>query len=569
MMTQIFELKTREDWSKGLFDGAALIERVAPSGIATAQLILDANYQTYYSIEVDNPSIEYSGVWEEENLTAYGSMSTYYVMSTKQRGAQAVAEFEGFGVDLFYMSHPQGGVAKLEIDDIILENIDMYGMVSTSLYGRYFLGHGIHRLVLEHTGRARATSYWLGTVKDIIGTSVSPNVTLYPRIEDTEDGNWGIFARSNVTFYLLNRRTNEISESFYISEIRRRRFVPGVSVVVGPASSLVPGDLAAFSTYAPRANIDALRIYTVQETIGRYASPVFDSLEVDTNYWPLIEFETRIPGGRTVTLYGKVGGTPIPDPSWAISTFQDMPITGDYSNPLYGEKHRFGFGMYARSNYSTYDHLPTGRYFQFEVELGSGAELAESPFLQNMKLFFVPMKKDRFFNYLPQPYTTWLINGLTRFLGAVRSVLLWLNKTAKDLVNSYSISYATDDYLTIYGEELRVPRRFRESEEAYRARLLAMFQGYGLGGRKDFLETVISAYVGQTVTVQQRIPYTVGWIMGSSFLGVDTYLGVYAEDAFTWDCYIPSLYTGVTEDQIREFIDYLRPVGTLYNIIWT
>jgi len=557
-MVQIFELKNREDWEKGVFDGTTLIERIAPSGIATAQLVLSANYQTYFEVEVDDPSIEYSGVWEEENLTAYGSLSTYYVMSTKQRGAQAVARFEGFGVDLFYMSHPQGGVAKLEIDDIILENIDMYGVVPESLSGRYFLGHGIHRLVLEHTGRAREMSYWLGTVKDIIGTSVSPNVTLYPRIGDTADGSWGIYAETNYTYYLLNQRSDELSESFYVSEMRRRRFVPGVSVIVGTLSQLVPGDVAAFSTYAPKANIDGLRIYTAQETIGRYASPVFDSLEVDTNYWPLTEFETRIPGGRTVTLFGKVGDTPIPDSSWAISTFQDMPITGDYSDPLYGEKHRFGF-----------EDLPVGRYFQFEVELDAGAELAKSPSLQNMKLFFIPMKKDRFFNYLPQPYTTWVINGLTRFLGGLRSVLLWLNKTAKDLVNSYSISYATDDYLTIYGEELSVPRRFGEGESAYRARLLAMFQGYGLGGRKDFLETVISAYVGQPVTVQQRIPYTVGWVLGSSFLGVDTYLGMYAEDAFAWDVYIPSLYTGVVEDQIREFIDYLRPVGTIYYIIWT
>lgn len=557
-MAQIFELKTREDWEKGIFDGTTLIERVAPSGIGTAQLILDANYQTYYPIEVDDPSIEYSGVWEEEDLVAYGSMGFYHVMSTKQRGAQAVAEFEGFGVDLFYMSHPRGGVAKLEIDDIILENIDMYGMVSESLYGRYFLGHGTHRLALKHTGRARATSYWLGTVRDVIGTSVSPNVTLYPRVEDTEEGNWGVYAETSSTFYLLNRRTDERSDSFYISDIRRRVFVPGVSVTVGPASLLIGGDLAAFSTYAPKANIDGLRVYTVQEMVGRYASPVFDSLEADTNYWPLIGFETRIPEARNIALYGKVGDTPVPDSSWSIAAAQDMAVTGEYSDSLYGESQRFGF-----------EDLPVGQYFQFETQLASITDQTESPSLQNMKLFFVPMKKDRFFNYLPQPYTTWLINGLTRFLGAIRSVLLWLNKTAKDLVNSYSISYATDDYLTVYGEELRVPRRFRESEEAYRTRLLAMFQGYGLGGRKDFLETVISAYVGQTVTVLQRTPYTVGWVMGSSFLGIDTYLGSHAVDTFTWDVYIPSLYTGVVEDQIREFIDYLRPVGTIYNIIWT
>ena len=367
---------------------------------------------------------------------------------------------------------------------------------------------------------------------------------------------------------MINRQTDQISSSFYVSEVRRRKFVPGVSVVIGTSNLLEPGDLAAFSTYAPRANIDALRVYTQQQPIGRYASPVFDSLEDEANYWPVVEFEVRNPQGRAITLHGKTGGVAVPDSSWAISTSQDMPTTGDYANALYGEVHRFGFGMYSRSNLSTYEHLPLGRYFQFEAQLDSGSPLSESPLLQNMKLFFVPMKKDRFFNFFPQPYTTWLLNGFTRFLGAIRSTLLWLNKVADDLVKSYSISYATDDYLTTYGEEMRVPRRFAESEDAYRARLLSMFRGYGQGGTKSFLEAVIGAYVGQTVTVQGRTPYSTGWILGSSYLGVDTYLGMYFEDAFIWDVYIPALYTGVTEDQIRDFVDFLRPVGTTPNIIW-
>lgn len=555
-MTQIFELKTREDWERGLFDDITLIERVAPSGIATAQLILAADYGTYYTLESDNPAISFSGSW---NNRIYAGSISDVVKETIQTGAQAVVDFEGFGADLFYIAHDLGGVAKVEIDDLILANIDMYAPAISSMYARYFVGHGTHRLTLEHTGRAREMSYWLGTVEDVVGTSISPNVTLYPRVEDTQDGEWGIYAETNYTFYLLNRRTNQISSSFYVSSGRRRAFVPGVSVIIGTTNlPLIPGDEASFSTFSPRANIDAVRVYTHQQTVGRYASPVFDSLEGEANYWPALEFEVRNPVGKSIQLFGKTGDVPTPDSSWTISTGQDLPGTDDYFDPLYGEVHRFGF-----------EDLPVGRYFQFEAELNSGSPLSKSPVLQKMKLFFTPMKRDRFFNFFPQPYTTWLINGFTRFIGAIRSVLLWLNKAADDLIKSYSISYATDEYLTTYGEELKVPRRFAESEDAYRARLLSMFRGYGQGGTKSFLEGVIGAYVGQPVVVEQRTPQSMGWIMGFSYLGVDTYLGMYFEDAFVWDVYIPVTYVGVTEDQIRDFIHYLRPVGTIYNVIWT
>lgn len=552
-MTQIFELKTRADWEKGIFDDADLIERVAPSGIATAQLVLAANYNTYLGIETGHPGLSFSGIWSEEELA--GSISQY-VRTTSQAGAKAVAEFEGFGVDLFYMMHNRGGVARVEIDDTILANLDMYSPTIQSVSTRYFLSHGRHRLTLEHVGKAHETGYWLGTVEDVVGSSISPNVMLYSGPADTQDGNWGIYVETNYTYYLLNRRTEDISDSFYISNVMRRTFVPGVEVVVGAATLLNPGDEASFQTYGSVVNIDALRAYMLQQTGGRYASPVFDSLVDDANYWPMIRFETRVPAERSIVLYGKTGDTPTPDATWAIGSAQSMVETSEYANPLRGEIQRFGF-----------EDLPTGRYFQFEVQLDSGQGM-ESPWLENMRLFFVPMKKDRFFNFFPQPYTTWLINGLTRVLGAFRAVLLWLNKVAKDLVKSYSISYATDDYLTIYGEELRVPRRFGESEDAYRARLLSMFQGYGLGGRKSFLEYTIGAYVGRTVTIVQREPDLMGWILGESHLGVDTYLGTFWY-AFIWDVYVPADYEGVTEDQIRDFIDFLRPVGTVYTIIWT
>ncbi|EPZ47623.1 hypothetical protein [Alicyclobacillus acidoterrestris] len=115
-------------------------------------------------------------------------------------------------------------------------------------------------------------------------------------------------------------------------------------------------------------------------------------------------------------------------------------------------------------------------------------------------------------------FTTSTTSTLYQILGGVGAALDNVDPAQINLANNIgSVTSATGEYLDLQGKDWGIPRRYKESDDSYRARILAELPTYASGPTVDNIKSVVRAFTGVDPDIFEYGPD--GFTMGVSIMG--------------------------------------------------
>ncbi|GIM47047.1 hypothetical protein DNHGIG_25960 [Collibacillus ludicampi] len=118
---------------------------------------------------------------------------------------------------------------------------------------------------------------------------------------------------------------------------------------------------------------------------------------------------------------------------------------------------------------------------------------------------------------------------LGQLFGAVGAQLDAVDPAQTNLASQFAVSTATGDALDKHGKDWGVPRRYGESDDAYRARILAVLPIYTNGPTVQAISTIVQNFTGVPPIIIEYGPD--GFTMGVSPMGQFVFSD---EDPFTF-----------------------------------
>ncbi|MBI3953508.1 MAG: hypothetical protein HY330_03245, partial [Chloroflexi bacterium] len=118
-------------------------------------IFLDAFLADAAFLEESSPQVAYGGAWTNwTDAGLLGGTARY----SNQTGASATFHFSGSSMTLVYARHPEGGIATVSIDGVVVDSLDMYGSLALQRRRTYSLAAGAHQLVVSVSGTKSAAS---------------------------------------------------------------------------------------------------------------------------------------------------------------------------------------------------------------------------------------------------------------------------------------------------------------------------------------------------------------------------------------------------------------------------
>ncbi len=118
--------------------------------------LISPPYPGWYSFESDNPNVVYASPWEAR-LVREASRGQYH--RSEALDSRLSFRFEGEGLRLRYVAARNMGIFEVVVDGRVIDTIDAYAS-ELSFPGTqvYFVGRGMHQLVIRISGRHNRAS---------------------------------------------------------------------------------------------------------------------------------------------------------------------------------------------------------------------------------------------------------------------------------------------------------------------------------------------------------------------------------------------------------------------------
>ena len=482
-----------------------------------------------------------------------------------------------YAIDIAVSQSVYGGILHVEVDTQPYFATSCFTGVTNPPY-RIYLDGQTHTIRLTLLGDYQWGTSVTGSVYTSAGTA---NISQYIGVANNGTpvhlpGVWTFHgAASSVSVY----DPNNIYKGNVGINTTNTTIIPGVNVSLA-SGTWTTSDVADLILTGPFAQVQYITQYTALESTATYQSPVLGSGNPNTE-WNFWEFDL---GGLT---------TPAPTISAYIGVEGDWTPFGNLVPVIYPD--------------------PLGKDFQrvvYSVPSGNAGKKAyligvldghPDAWISNVRLYTRDTTTDTFLSRFPDPIRSG--PNMAQTLLSLEAASAYLDELADEYLASTSISTASGQYLTMYGNQFNLPRNLGEGDNSYRSRLLTLFTGRQNGGSATFLQQVLTQallvensaeiyYTAPPTDPSQIIDYSTisnppdqvivsqlskggtqfalgmkGGVPGNT-LG-QTPLGSSVQGYWHWMCFIPLRYLAIPPETALNIVNYFRPTGSIVSIVFT
>lgn len=477
------------------------------------------------------------------------SASTYYA------GEFTDLLVQGASLQINYATSLDGAFVKHYIDGVNDENISLYGPVGGSVTVNIPLTNTrVQDVKIVHSGFANKSGSCLGPIQNTIGTTMQSAIQLQPNGTPIVSDTW-TFTGLTGTTYQLKRNSTGTTQTLNYGQIYSLKTgnpagpgLPGFDIFVSTGPGV--GNAAAVAIQAPVLTINSYTVYKNFAQLSGWQTPIQDSGD-QNSVWGYGYVEVPSLSSSAYISKVEVGSVLPVDATWTTfvpteSAVIDVPAT-QFTQPIRQLVNDLGqmVGRYSRVTFTMND---------------------PNEFLQTPEIYYWDPNYETTYQLLP-PIARG--NNIQRFFSGILASYTRIRQRLTRFRNSLAVSTAEQEFLIQIGLSLGFPIRKNESLVNYRNRLSQTVILATSDSNLAPILNVIQSYLGNTgVYITVPSPNTAQWLLGSSTLGVNTFLGAKAFQYWAIQVHTPGYIPGMIPDVYESFVRSLLPIGCVPQFIY-
>lgn len=531
-----------------------------------------------------DPSFSYSGTWTAGATVTPGSSFSF--------------SYVGVACQFLFSGGPQGGIAFVTLDGAPRLAVDTYQPTGGTVgYVCPSPRYGPHTAVVTYYGDLNQEGVFATTPANGTGTSVAPLLSF------TRDYR-GQTAAGTHTIRALSSSTVSIDGSgSYGVGTSVDGVIPGLAVNIA-SGTLTTGDTATFTTYATGITVQGAEIATTGSSTATFQTPIIDPLanayqtEVSVSgaiSAPLFLALFSTPGLVTETMLQPPLPLPFPDPDttnvalhWTMAFWEEdpaNPVTDGWctvGNSLRPSDPESWWITMAKTDW-TPQYLKIGHMTRSDgtgigmMGLGPmpkalfcrvGLNIPPLGFARGLRIYGwdedTDGDRDRF-PMVPDDDLT------RRILGAlIASYCYDVRDYQEDAHNSFSFGTAVGKWLDARGLEWGIARPYGMDDEGFSLLLRFLSQSHSVGATENFCNNALALILGPGIpfSIHAKQTTTLRWVLGTSRLGVDTYLGPKTIGKFQATIAIDVSALTLPPQTVETLMRLFRPVGVSTTFLW-
>ena len=506
-------------------------------------------------------------------LLVYGG--TWAAGVTTTVNSNVSITYTGYGVRFTFAVGPYGGIAFVTLDGAPRLAFDTYAPASgTATYTVYSPDGLTHTIVLTYYGDIAADNRAAVVTQPVPGTGTS----LSGKAHTTRHYRGNQITGTHTITALDASHVSVDGSGSYAVNATYTNVPAGVDLTLDSAT-LTTGDTATFSTTATGLTLSSVSIATQVVANATYQTPVIDS------------------GGRVFPIVGDNGdpsqaiATPLAEPGeismpiqWVCALWEEnanAPITqvtaqiGGSLGPIsttwqYNQSGDYTQGFLGLAH-STYNGegclgmavLPVAQYSNLIFTIPQGG------YLRNVRLFGWDYASDgegKRFPPVPFGPVSQRVHGIL-----VASHDATVRSKLREAVVGMAAGSAITDLLDLRGADWNFSRPYNSDDTRYAQALRYFISARTKGATPTFINQLLALLLGPGVAapISAQPSSSASWVLGTSSLGVDTFLGTGTVGALQAVLSINASALTLPPQIVQQLAELFRPIGVLVTYDWS